>query len=110
MDFIYLPGFVKRLKALSKKCPSLKNDFSGFLEQLKKFPQTGTHLGKDCYKIRLAIKSKSKGKNGGARVISCVKIQNDTIYFLAIYDKSELSSISDLDLKVFVDSIHQTKE
>jgi hypothetical protein len=27
-------------------------------------PTQGTPLGKDCYKIRMAISSKNKGKNG----------------------------------------------
>jgi hypothetical protein len=27
MEFIYLPGFVKKLKEYAKKHPSLKNDF-----------------------------------------------------------------------------------
>jgi hypothetical protein len=29
----------------------------------------GIHLGKDCYKIRLSIASKGRGKSGGGRVI-----------------------------------------
>ena len=67
MKFIYLPTFVKRLKELSKKYPSLKNDFSSLLKELEMNSRIGTELGKDCYKIRLAIKSKGRGKSGGAR-------------------------------------------
>ena len=35
-------------------------------------PQKGTPIGHGCYKIRLAIASKDKGKSGGARVITHV--------------------------------------
>ena len=109
MEFVYLPSFVKKLKELSKKFPSIKKDFSTLLEQLQKYPQTGTPLGKDCYKLRLAIKSKGRGKSGGARIITCVKIQNDRIYFLTIYDKSEQETISDKDLTVFINAIDNIK-
>lgn len=107
MEFIYLPGFIKKLKEYSKKYPSIRKDFESLLLLLQQSPKTGTALGKDCYKIRLAIKSKGKGKSGGARVITCVKIVHDTIYFLAIYDKSEQDTISESDLKVFIGFIQK---
>jgi hypothetical protein len=55
-------------------------------------------MGKDCYKIRMAITSKGKGKSGGSRVITCVKVINQTAYLLSIYDKSEKENISDKEL------------
>jgi hypothetical protein len=51
------------------------------------------------YKIRLAIASKGKGKSGGARVITYVKITADTIFLTSIYDKSEKNTISDKELE-----------
>jgi len=38
-------------------------------------PRLGTPLGSDSYKIRLSIKSKGKGKSGGARVITHVHVE-----------------------------------
>ena len=67
--------------------------------QLADNPKQGTPLGKDSYKIRLAIKSKAKGKSGGARVITCVKIISLVVYLVSIYDKSQQSIISDKELK-----------
>jgi len=107
MEFIYLPVFVKRIKELSKKYPSIKKDFANLLDLLRKYPQNGIPLGKDCYKIKLVIKSKRSGKSGGARIITCVKMPQDKIYFLTIYDKSEQSTITDKDLKIFIDYIRQ---
>ena len=107
MNLIYLPSFVKRIKELSKKYPSLKSDFADLLTELETNPRLGTELGKDCYKIRLAIKSKGRGKSGGARLITCVKIQKNTIYFFTIYDKADQDTISDSELKSFIKYIQQ---
>ena len=62
-------------------------------------PIQGKPLGKDCYKIRMAIASKNKGKSGGSRVITCVKIIDETVILLSIYDKSERENIEDSKLK-----------
>lgn len=102
MQFVYLPTFVKRLKELSKKYPSIKNDLSHLLKELDTNPEMGMSLGKGCYKVRLIIKSKNRGKSGGARLITCVKIKMDTIYFLTIYDKSDQDTISDSELETFI--------
>lgn len=109
MNFVYLPTFVKKLKELSKKYPSLKKDIEKLLSELESNSVKGTPLGKDCYKIRLAISSKGKGKSGGARLITCVKIEAGKLYFLTIYDKSEQSTITDKDLKVFIQAITEQK-
>ena len=56
-------------------------------------------MGNNCFKIRLAISSKGRGKSGGARVITHIYIENETVFLLAIYDKSEQADISDKELK-----------
>ena len=56
-------------------------------------------FGNHCYKIRLAITSKGKGKSGGARVITYVQVVHHSVYLLAIYDKAEQADIEDNDLK-----------
>lgn len=62
--------FEKELKRLAKKFPSLKNEFASLIEDISKNPEIGTYIGNGCYKIRLAIASKGKGKRGGARVVT----------------------------------------
>ena len=47
----------------------------------------------------MAISSKGKGKSGGARVITYVQIVNETIFLVAIYDKSEVENISEMDIQ-----------
>ncbi len=88
-DILTIAYFDKQFKRLSKKYPSLKSDLTCLLRQLIATPRQGTPLGHDCYKIRLSITSKGKGKSGGARVITYVTVQGNSIYLLSIYDKSE---------------------
>jgi len=97
-----LPFFDKQLKRLVKKYPSLKNEFAKLIQTLSNEPKTGTSLGHDCYKIRLAIASKRKGKSGGARVITYVQVVNTTIYLLTVYDKSEQENLTESELKNLV--------
>jgi len=87
--------FARQLKRLAKKYPSLRDDLLPLGKKLKEDPMIGEPLGKDCYKIRVAITSKGKGKSGGARVISFVRIVQNTVYLLSIYDKGEADSITD---------------
>jgi hypothetical protein len=69
------------------------------IDSLEQNPVQGKSLGKDCYKIRIAISSKDKGKSGGARFITCVLIDNTEVYLLTIFDKSEKENVSDQELK-----------
>jgi hypothetical protein len=65
----------------------------------------GVMITQNCYKIRMAISSKGKGKSGGARVITYVIAPGETIFLLSIYDKSEQSSITDIELQELIESI-----
>ncbi|MDR2206021.1 MAG: type II toxin-antitoxin system RelE/ParE family toxin [Flavobacteriaceae bacterium] len=98
-DIVPTPFFLKEVKILSKKYVSLKSDLKELEKQLLETPDMGEPLGKDCYKIRLQIKSKAKGKSGGGRIITCVKIMDEQIFLLAIYDKSEMKNITNKVLK-----------
>ena len=60
--------FEKRLKRLSKKYQSLLDDLSGIINELSDNPRIGTPIGKDCYKVRIAVRSKGKGKSGGSKI------------------------------------------
>lgn len=95
----YTHEFEKEIKRLSKKYLSLKKDFKLLLETLSLNPKTGASLGNDCFKIRLLITSKGRGKSGGARVITHVAIIEETIILISIYDKSEQSAITDVEIK-----------
>lgn len=97
-NIIALPKFKKELKKLAKKYPSLKSEFANLIESLETKPEQGTSLGKNCFKIRISIKSKGKGKSGGARIITNIVVNETTIYLLYIYDKSEKENLTDKEL------------
>ncbi len=93
-----IPPFDKQLKKLAKKYPSLKKEFGQLIASLESSPKQGSPLGNNCYKIRLLITSKGKGKSGGARIISNVQVLQSSVYLLSIYDKSDKENISDKEL------------
>lgn len=91
-------GFDRQAKRLSKKHKSLKADLALLVASLANEPQQGTALGKECYKIRMAVSSKGRGKSGGARVITLAKVIGEFVLLLAIYDKSEKETLEDGEL------------
>jgi len=91
--------FERELKLLAKKHRSLKNDLATLIKQLEEAPCTGADLGNNCFKIRMAIASKRKGKSGGARIITHIKVENKIVYLLSIFDKSDMENISDESIK-----------
>lgn len=89
------PNFEKEAKALQKKYPSFKSDLMVLATALLKDPKQGVEVYKNCYKVRFPIKSKGKGKSGGGRLITCVKVTQEKIYLLSVFDKSEKETITD---------------
>ncbi|MEI6506880.1 MAG: type II toxin-antitoxin system RelE/ParE family toxin [Bacteroidota bacterium] len=100
-----VPKFDKQAKRLSKKYISLKQELQNLFTLLETEPIQGTSIGKNCYKIRLPIASKGKGKSGGARVITHVYVLETTVYLLAIYDKAEQENIQPEEINNLLSSI-----
>ena len=73
---LVIPPFDRQVKKLAKKYPSLKGELLELIESLETNPAQGSFTGKNCYKVRLAIASKGKGKSAGARVITNLVITN----------------------------------
>ncbi|MEO6189585.1 MAG: type II toxin-antitoxin system RelE/ParE family toxin [Saprospiraceae bacterium] len=96
---IAVPTFLKKIKRLTKKYRSIKANLTDLFELLETNPRIGTPLGHNCYKIRLAISSQTKGKSNGARLITNFVIADTTVYLLSIYDKSEKINLTDKELK-----------
>lgn len=92
-------NFKKEAKKLVKKYASLRAEIAELGKALAENPTTGSPLGNDVYKIRLAIASKNRGKSGGARVISFVKIIDETVFLLSIYNKGKKDTISDKEIE-----------
>lgn len=111
VTFDYLDEFQRGAKALRKKYPSFEDDYNTFLDELEKNPFSGESLGKHTYKNRMTIASKGKGKSGGARVITYnlqQQSENEVIITLmTIYDKSDISNVSDAYLRSLVQKVER---
>ena len=98
--------FEAKFKRLKKKFRTLEAELKALTYVLEQTPDTGESMGSGLYKIRLASKSKGKGKRGGFRVITYLVLQKDTdidVYLITIYDKSEQDSIDKDDLLAIID-------
>ena len=85
---IAIRPFDRQIKQLIKKYPSLKAELAKLILSLEDNPTQGTLLHSSCYKIRLSISSKGKGKSGGARVITYLQVVNETVFLLSIYENT----------------------
>ena len=100
--FVHTPEFDKNAKTLNKKYASFRSDLGKLLKEIKENPQIGSDLGQKVRKVRMSIESKGKGKSGGARVLTYEALTLETerkIILLYIYDKSEISNVSDKFIK-----------
>ena len=88
--------FAKAVKKLGKRYRSLPEDLRQFQESLIENPLQGVELTPGVRKVRMAIKSKGRGKSGSARVITYNVLTSEkdgVITLLLIYDKEDDSTI-----------------
>jgi mRNA-degrading endonuclease RelE of RelBE toxin-antitoxin system len=97
--------FERQAKRLVKKYASLKKEIFELVQQLKENPKLGTAIGRNCFKIRLAVASKGKGKSGGIRIITYFWAAHKAIYLISIYDKSEQENFIDQELNELLNYI-----
>lgn len=108
-------SFKRQAKPLLKKFSSLNKELVQLENDLIDNPKLGKPLGNDSYKIRIAVKSKGKGKRGGLRIIShidteiigVIEIVGEIVIvnLISIYDKSETVTISDKELIELINKI-----
>lgn len=117
-SIIVIDNFKKEAKPLLKKYPSLRNELEALQVQLLENPRMGVKITENLYKIRLAVKSKGRGKSGGMRVLTyvweiSVELEEDadksetTIFLASIYDKSDEENVSDKDIERIIDEIQE---
>ena len=101
-----LGKFRRDLKRLARKFRSLTGEVGKLINDLEANPKQGVDMGSGLHKIRLASAIKGKGKSGGFRVVTYYIEQvgdEEIIYLVTIYDKSEQDSITKDDLLAIVD-------
>lgn len=80
--------------------------FYFFIGKLGQLAKTRNRFNKkNCFKIRLAITSKGKGKSGGARIITHVQVAANSVFLLSIYDKSERENLTDTKIEALVKNL-----
>ena len=95
-------SFEKPAKKFAKRYPSFPSDLLHLIEDLEVNALLGSSLGRGLRKIRLAIKSKRRGKSGGVRVISFVYLIKNSVHLLFVYDKSDADTIPDEELRALL--------
>lgn len=102
------PEFKRQFKRLAKKYHSLIDDFETWKNEILANPLVGDDLGAGVRKIRMSIKSKGKGKRGGARILTLnilVDIERMEVTLLTIYDKNEISNINDEYIRFLIGNL-----
>lgn len=106
MKIIVTDEFKRCAKPLAKRYKSFNKDYQTLLNELENNPHLGIDLGMGYHKVRMSIKSKGKGKSGGARVITLDTLECDgCLYLLFIYDKSEADSVNLDMIKKIVEDV-----
>ena len=110
VNIIVSDNFAREAKKLLKKYHSLKSELQAFQKSLEESPLQGVLLTENVYKIRLAVKSKGRGKSGGLRIITYIQVIQDEegiiyVFLLSIYDKSEFDSLPEHLIKNMVSEI-----
>ncbi len=95
LKIIVLDNFAKEVKKLAKRYKQIASDLKELKALLLEDAKSGVHLGGRCYKIRLANSSIPTGKSGGFRVIYYYLDEQNNIYLMSIYAKSDLENISE---------------
>lgn len=117
VEIVISDNFRREAKKYLKKFRSLKEELTAFQESLLINPKQGVRITESVFKVRLSSKSKGKGKSGGFRIITyVVEVIEDennhlqtVVTLLSIYDKSEISTLSDSEIKALIDD-SETKE
>ena len=104
-NILLTDNFKREAKKLIKKYASLSSELSNLFNELAVNPTLGTPLGNDIYKIRISIASKGKGKSGGARVLTYVKVSDESVLLFTIYSKGTKDTISDKEIQLLMKDI-----
>ncbi len=112
VEIIVTETFRREAKKLIKKYPSLKNELSIFEDSLIKKPDQGKLILENVYKIRIAVKSKGKGKSGGLRVITYLIItkkddERIQVFLLSIYDKSDIENLPEPQINKIISDLQK---
>lgn len=90
--------FSRAIKKLRKRFKNIDSDCDVFLQNIQVVNDLGTHLGSGVYKARIGNSDKRSGKSSGYRMISYLKLIDNKLYLMYIYDKSDFENVSENDI------------
>lgn len=99
------PTFRKEYNRLKRRYPKTDNDFEDFLDDIEINGHLGDSIagiivdGNKIFKKRMKNSSARKGLSGGFRIIEYLLTEDNTIYLLDIYSKSDRANITDQRIK-----------
>lgn len=102
--------FNKAVKKLKKKYKHIEKDYMAFINAIQTIDDLGVNLGGGVFKIRIANSDKNSGKSAGYRLISYLKMIDNELYLMFIYDKSEMENISEKEIdSLILESLSENK-
>ncbi|MDX9796771.1 MAG: type II toxin-antitoxin system RelE/ParE family toxin [Arcobacteraceae bacterium] len=87
--------FTKAIKKLQKRFKNIETDCDTFIQSIQTTQDLGINLGQGVYKVRIANSDKKSGKSSGYRLISYLKLVDNRLYLMYIYDKSDFDTVSE---------------
>ncbi|MCL6260474.1 hypothetical protein M3O96_15330 [Aquiflexum sp. TKW24L] len=91
--------FSKELKNLVKEHPSFSHDFGLLLDKLEQNPDTGTPLGNQFFKTKLAYRAmgRQSREKPNVQVYFCIKQNN--VYLIALHNRHEPGTFPERDMQ-----------
>ena len=94
--------FAKAVKRLQKRFKNIEADCDEFVQSIQTTEHLGTNLGNGIFKVRIANRDKKSGKSAGYRLISYLKLIDNKLYLMYIYDKSDLDTVSEKQIDTLI--------
>ena len=103
-------AFNKAVKKLKKRYRHIEKDYIAFVNTIQTINDLGIDLGGGIYKVRIANSDKASGKSAGYRLISYLKMIDNELYLMFIYDKSDMENISEKEIdSLILESFSENK-
>jgi len=100
-------SYIKAVKKLVKRYRNIEKDVQKFLQSVASKDDLGVELKNNIYKARVNNSNKNKGKRAGYRLITYLKLVENELILVYIYDKSDLENIKESDIDQLILEIFQ---
>jgi mRNA-degrading endonuclease RelE of RelBE toxin-antitoxin system len=107
-DIVLGPAFIRCIKVLKKRFPSVKRDVELAIEILLENPAIGSVIpgASGVQKLRVRNSDLSQGKSGGYRLFYYFEDhQSQRLYFLLLYAKSDRETVSLREIQALIEDL-----